>query len=167
MLLFSSAISKHKLSFTKLSDCIHHLPIVAKWAEDEWGYIRNKGVEYRMRVMDQIKHNLYVGTLCGKPVAMFALFQYEFDPAVARVFNETDRVSELMYVYVDKDYRGLGFGRQLIEISKLMSSNDGNDVMIFDTLKPSLNRLYEKFGADVICEGRLFSYPTDVLSMRL
>lgn len=43
----------------------------------------------------------------------------------------------------------------------------GSDLILLDTLKPSLNRLYEKHGAKVVCEGKLYSHPTDVLSMTI
>ncbi|HFD2318877.1 TPA: GNAT family N-acetyltransferase, partial [Legionella pneumophila] len=153
MLLFSSALAKHKLTFTRLSDCMEYLPLAAKWAEDEWGYIRNKGVEYREGVMHALSHDLYIGTYAGQPVAMFALLEHELPSS-----------RELMYVYVDKEYRGLGFGKQIIEEAKRLTAMAGSDLILLDTLKPSLNRLYEKHGAKVVCEGKLYSHPTDVLS---
>ncbi|HGF0868001.1 TPA: GNAT family N-acetyltransferase, partial [Legionella pneumophila] len=152
MLLFSSALAKHKLTFTRLSDCMEYLPLAAKWAEDEWGYIRNKGVEYREGVMHALSHDLYIGTYAGQPVAMFALLEHELPSS-----------RELMYVYVDKEYRGLGFGKQIIEEAKRLTAMAGSDLILLDTLKPSLNRLYEKHGAKVVCEGKLYSHPTDVL----
>ncbi len=72
-----------------------------------------------------------------------------------------------MYVYVDKEYRGLGFGKQIIEEAKRLTAMAGSDLILLDTLKPSLNRLYEKHGAKVVCEGKLYSHPTDVLSMTI
>lgn len=108
MLLFSSALAKHKLTFTRLSDCMEYLPLAAKWAEDEWGYIRNKGVEYREGVMHALSHDLYIGTYAGQPVAMFALLEHELPSS-----------RELMYVYVDKEYRGLGL------VSKLLKKQNG------------------------------------------
>ncbi|ABQ55766.1 TPA: GNAT family N-acetyltransferase [Legionella pneumophila subsp. pneumophila] len=156
MLLFSSALAKHKLTFTRLSDCMEYLPLAAKWAEDEWGYIRNKGVEYREGVMHALSHDVYIGTYAGQPVAMFALLEHELPSS-----------RELMYVYVDKEYRGLGFGKQIIEEAKRLTVMAGSDLILLDTLKPSLNRLYEKHGAKVVCEGKLYSHPTDVLSMTI
>ncbi|HDO9919669.1 TPA: GNAT family N-acetyltransferase [Legionella pneumophila] len=156
MLLFSSALAKHKLTFTRLSDCMEYLPLAAKWTEDEWGYIRNKGVEYREGVMHALSHDLYIGTYAGQPVAMFALLEHELPSS-----------RELMYVYVDKEYRGLGFGKQIIEEAKRLTAMAGSDLILLDTLKPSLNRLYEKHGAKVVCEGKLYSHPTDVLSMTI
>ncbi|MDW9178586.1 GNAT family N-acetyltransferase [Legionella pneumophila] len=156
MLLFSSAVAKHKLTFTRLSDCMEYLPLAAKWAEDEWGYIRNKGVEYREGVMRMLSQDVYIGTYAGQPVAMFALLEHEVPDS-----------HELMYVYVDKEYRGLGFGKQVIEEAKRLTAVAGSDLILLDTLKPSLNRLYEKHGAKVVCEGSLFSYPTDVLTIRV
>nr|HAT8713256.1 GNAT family N-acetyltransferase [Legionella jordanis] len=156
MLLFSSALAKHRLTFTRLSDCMEYLPLAAKWAEDEWGYIRNKGVEYREGVMRTLSHDVYIGTYAGQPVAMFGLLEHEFPNS-----------RELMYVYVDKEYRGLGFGKQVIEEAKRLAAMAGSDLILLDTLKPSLNRLYEKHDAKVICEGKLFSHPTDVLTIKI
>ena len=156
MLLFSSALSKHKLIFTRLSDCMGYIPLAAKWAEDEWGYIRNKGVEYREEVMNALSHDVYIGTYAGQPVAMFALLEHEFPNA-----------RELMYVYVDKEYRGLGFSKQIIEEAKRLTKVAGADLILLDTLRPNLNRLYEKHDAEIVCEGRLFSHPTDVLQISL
>ncbi|CZL29507.1 GNAT family N-acetyltransferase [Legionella pneumophila] len=156
MLLFSSALAKHRLTFTRLSDCMEYIPLAAKWAEDEWGYIRNKGVEYRKEVMHTLRNNLYIGAFAGQPVAMFALLEHDIPHS-----------HELMYVYVDKEYRGLGFGKQIIDEAKRLATEVGADLILLDTLKPSLNRLYEKHGANVVCEGRLFSHPTDVLALKL
>jgi GNAT superfamily N-acetyltransferase len=156
MLLFSSALAKHKLTFTRLSDCMDYVSIAAKWAEDEWGYIRNKGVGYREGVIHTLRNDMYIGTFAGQPVAMFALLEHEFPHS-----------RELMYVYVDKEYRGLGFGKQIIEEAKCLALEAGADLILLDTLKPNLNRLYEKHGAKVVCEGRLFSHPTDVLRMTI
>ena len=68
MLLFSSALFKHKLTFIKLSDCMGYLLLAAIWAEGEWGYIRKKGVEFRKGVLNGLKENVYIGTFAGKPV---------------------------------------------------------------------------------------------------
>ncbi|HAT2073515.1 TPA: GNAT family N-acetyltransferase [Legionella pneumophila] len=161
MLWFSSALAKHKLTFTRLSDCMEYIPLAAKWAEDEWGYIRNKGVEYRQGVMHTLSSDVYIGTYAGQPVAMFALLEHEFPNSRGL------SARELMYVYVDKKYRGLGFGKQIIEEAKRLAATAGSDLILLDTLKPNLNRLYEKHGAKVVCEGSLFSHPTDVLSMSI
>ncbi|WP_115712462.1 GNAT family N-acetyltransferase [Legionella sainthelensi] len=167
MLLFSSVLIKHKLTFTKLSDCTQHLPTVAKWAEDEWGYIRNKGVEFRMDALSSLSNNTYIGTFAGVPVAMFALLDHSYHKDLSQATEKLSHSRELMYVYVEKDYRGLGFGKQIIEEAKRIAANSKANLILLDTLKPNLNRLYEKHGAEVICEGRLFSHPTDVLSIKI
>ncbi|KTD09307.1 GNAT family N-acetyltransferase [Legionella jamestowniensis] len=163
MLLFSSALTKHKLTFTKLSDCMDYVPIAAKWAEDEWGYIRNKGIDYRAEVMRTLKDNVYIGTFAGQPVAMFALLDHSFNADLVKTTDNLTHARELMYVYVEKDCRGLGFGKQIIEKAKRLAAELGSDLILLDTLKPSLNGLYKKHGAEVVCEGQLFSHPTDVL----
>lgn len=152
MLLFSSA--KPKLTFTPLSNCMEHLPIAAKWAEDKWGYIRHKGIQYREGLMRELSNDIYIGTLSGVPVAMFALLDIK-EP----------NTRELMYVYVDKDWRGFGFGHQIIETAKKLTAKAHMNTIKLDTLNPNLNRLYEKHGATVICEGRLFKHPMEVLTI--
>jgi GNAT superfamily N-acetyltransferase len=156
MLLFSSALAKHRITFVRLSYCTEYLPLAAKWAEGEWGYIRNKGVEYRKEVMHTLRNNLYIGTFAGQPIAMFALLEHDIPHS-----------RELTYVYVDKEYRGLGFGKQIIEEAKRLARGVNADLILLDTLKPSLNRLYGKQGARVVCEGKLFSHPTDVLTIKI
>jgi hypothetical protein len=41
------------------------LPLVAKWIKGEWGYIRNKGVEFRKGDIQPITNHLYIGTFAG------------------------------------------------------------------------------------------------------
>lgn len=167
MLLFSSALTKHKLTFTKLSDCMDYVPIAATWAEDEWGYIRNKGIEYRAEVMRTLKNDVYIGIFAGQPVAMFALLEHSFNADLAKITDNLPHARELMYVYVEKNYRGLGFGKQIIEEAKRLAAESGANLILLDTLKPSLNGLYKKHGAEVVCEGHLFSHPTDVLRIAI
>jgi GNAT superfamily N-acetyltransferase len=164
MLFFTTAAKNHKLVFTKLSDCMQHLHIIAEWAENEWGYIRNKGVEFRKEVFTQLSSNIYVGTFNDQPVAMFALIDKPFSKSLKTSFP-LPSAFELTYVFVKKDYRGLGFSNQIINETKSLSLNDGKNLILLDTLKPGLNRMYEKHGAKIICENELFSHSTDVLRM--
>lgn len=167
MLLFSAALSKHKLKFVRLSQCPEHIPLAAKWAEDEWGYIRNKGVEYRKDVLSGMKEYVYIGTLQNQPVAMFVLYEKKMCPEFNVGKHKAPLISELMYVYVDKPYRGLGFGQQIITAAKKQTKLVESEFILLDTLKPGLNRFYEKNGAKVIAENQLFLHPTDVLAIRL
>jgi diamine N-acetyltransferase len=118
-----------------------------------------------------MKDQVYIGTidrlqvdvLRRLPVAMFALIDHASD------FLE-EKQSErkmLMYVYVEPTCRGLGFGKQIIEKAIALAKKSGATLLVLDTLNPRLNHLYEKHGAKVICESRLFSEPTDVLSIKL
>ena len=76
-------------------------------------------------------------------------------------------VSPLILVFHYSAVRHLGFGKQIIEESKRLAAKAGADLILLDTLKSNLNRLYEKHGAEVICEGRLFSHPTNVLTIKM
>lgn len=167
MLLFSSAMMKHKLTFTKLSDCMQHLTLVATWAETEWGYIRNKGVEFREGVFASINEQIYIGSLHEQPLVMFALLDHGFHLDLKEKISSLPQARELMYVYVDKDYRGLGFGRQIIDEAKRLAKDAGADLILLDTLRPGLNVMYEKQGAEVFCEHQLFLHPADALVMRI
>lgn len=159
MLLITSSSSfiKHKLNFIPLATCMQHRDTAALWGETEWGYIRNLGVEYRKGVMEALKNNVYMGLYANQPVAMFALLPHDTHPNAV----------ELMYVYVDKSFRGLGFGKQIIEEAKLQAIDSNARLILLDTLKPGLDKMYEKHGATIVGEGRLFSHPTEILAIRL
>lgn len=168
MVLFSSsALGQRFLSFEKLSKCPQYLTLVATWAEDEWGYIRNKGINYRKEVLWAIRKQVYIATYHGKPVAMFALVDKEFDPRLMTAEIKLLRILELKYVYVLEDYRGLGFARCLINKAKQLARRAGAELIILDTLKPSLNSLYRKMKAEELCENQLYSQPTDVLAIKI
>ncbi|QMT59455.1 GNAT family N-acetyltransferase [Legionella sp. PC997] len=171
MLIFSTTLFNHKLKFTPLSECMDHLSLAAAWAEGEWGYIRNKGVEYRKNLLNGLKDYVYVGTLGDEPVALFAIFPKEMAAEFSNKKFKAPAVSELMYVYVDKPYRGLGLGRQIIEKAKQIAKAQEAEFIMLDTLKPSLNRFYgngkEHSKTQIIAENQLFSHPTDVLVIKL
>ncbi len=142
-----------------------YVPLAAQWAEGEWGYIRNMGVEYRTRVMCDLSQYVYIGLFAEKPVAMFALLERKFSPDLVAATDCPIHARELMYVYVDKNYRGFGFGKQIIDEAKQLAKQAGATLILLDTLKPSLNRFYEKQGARIVCESELFSHATDVLKI--
>ena len=152
-----------RLTFVKLAAHMEYLDIASEWAEGEWGYIRNKGVEYRKGVLTNLNDCTYIGLFGGQPVALFVLFDKKMEPEL----SVRGKVSELMYVYVDKPYRDLGFGRQIVDEARLIARASGSDCITFDTHKTKLNSFYERSGAKVIAEGKLYSEPTDVLMMRL
>lgn len=61
MFFITSRSAIHELEFKPLSSCLEFAPIAAKWAEGEWGYIRNKGVEFREQVLRDMSHHVYIG----------------------------------------------------------------------------------------------------------
>lgn len=81
--------------------------------------------------------------------------------------SQLPSAQELMYVYVDKEYRGLGFGKQILDEAKRLAREAGAELMLLDTLKPGLNRMYEKQGTKMLCENHLFSHSTDVFLMKI
>lgn len=167
MLLFGTTLIKHPLIFKPLSQCMEHLTLAASWAEGEWGYIRNKGLEFRKDIFSSLQNDVYVGTWNDKPVALFAIFPKNMDPEFQDKKFRGPAVSELMYVYVDKPYRGLGFGKQIMEEAKKIAQGQQAEFIMLDTLKPALNRFYKNAHAEVIAENQLYSHPTDVLTIKL
>lgn len=166
MLLFSSAASRHQLTFTKLADCMKHLPLAVSWAEEAWGYMRGSlGVEKRKERFSDKRDQVYIGTLANQPVAMFALFDHEFHPDLQAGSKRLPQVRELTYVYVDKDYRNFGFARQIVNEAKRLAKLAGADLIVLDTLKPNLTHMYEKQGGVAVCEGRLGTEPTELMRM--
>jgi diamine N-acetyltransferase len=97
---------------------------------------------------------------------MFGLFNHPLHPQLATTID-SPKACGLMYVYVKNEYRGLGFGKQVIEKAKELASNTGAKLILLDTLKPSLNGLYKGEGAEVVCEGGLYSHGTDILRVTL
>ncbi len=104
------------------------------------------------------------------PVAMFALLpddEFHADLLKPRGATQSLRVRKLMYVYVAEEFRGCGFGRQIIDEAKRLAIEAGADLIFLDTLKHGLNRMYEKQGAELLRVSDLFSYPTEELVMRM
>lgn len=163
MEFFTSPRVRHKLTFVKLADHMEYVDTAAKWAEDEWGYIRKKGIQYRKEILTALSDNTYIGVFGGQPVAMFVLF----DKQVSKTLSSRFIVSELMYVYVDKLCRELGFGRQIVDEAKRVAKASGSNSIMFDTLKTKLNPFYQRCGAKVVADGMLFTEPTEVLLMRV
>lgn len=175
-LLIRARFSQTPLTFTKLSDCMQYLPTAAAWTEGEWGYIRKKGVEFRTKVMHSLKEHVYIATLAkpdpkipdlaNQPIALFALLPYEFDNQLTTQTKRPPHTLQLMYVFVDKEYRGLGFGKQIINEAKRLAKVAHAEFIVFDILKTSLYGIYHKAGAEMLNESRLFTEPVDAMVMK-
>jgi len=55
----------------------------------------------------------------------------------------------------------------LIDEAKRLGREMGAERVQLDTLKPGLNRMYEKQGAEQLCEHHLFSHNTDVFTIKI
>ncbi|GEM_PF-6874335 len=155
---FSPTLKVHKLSGHAEEKL--WLTQAAAWAEEKWGYIRNyPGITERIKIITKLKENFYIVTYDKQPVGMFALLDY-------KALESKQAIKELMYLYVDKSFRNMGIGSQMIKIAKGIAKQQGCESIVFDTLTPSLNGFYKKQGAKVICEGQLLGHPTTVLRMK-
>ncbi|WP_267885273.1 GNAT family N-acetyltransferase [Legionella adelaidensis] len=70
-------------------------------------------------------------------------------------------------MYVDPFARGLGVGRQIVKQIKRHSKEEEAKMVLLETLKPSLNHLYQTEDAEIISENNLDGHPTDVLRINL
>jgi predicted ABC-type ATPase/GNAT superfamily N-acetyltransferase len=152
------------LKISKLSENSPWLEQIAFWIEEKWGYIRNfPGISVRKELISKALKvgDFYVLAYENRPVGMFALFNYDNKYYA----NKKIAAKELMYVYVDECFRGLGIGRKIIEAAKKIAYNQGAKTLILDTLNPNLNKFYEKQGAHEICESTLLNHPTTLFRL--
>lgn len=155
---------KHNLTIVKLSDNRNEAWIdqIAQWMEKKWGYFRGfPGVAFRReQITKDLMNDLYVLTYANQIIGMFILRNYES-------FNKNITAKELMSVYIEDSFRGLGLGTQVIKRAKAICQDAGAEMMIFETLNPNLNHFYEKNGANVICDSRFLKEPTSLLRIKL
>lgn len=141
------------------------LACAAEWAENKWGYLRGfKGVDYRKKVLETLRNDTWIVTYADQPIAMFVLSDHQ----LANFVNKTEsgiKTKELMYFYVDENFRGLGVGSKILSHIKEICKESNIEMIVFDTLNPNLNHFYEKNGAKVVCDGQLLSNPTTIMRM--
>ena len=165
------------VEFVDLRDIPHVIPTLAKWAENEWGYIRNMGVKYREKVFEGFLGadeaqlliccvavvESFFGNGSKHPIGMFVLKESENN-----LLNSQNLI-EMMYVYVDEPYRAHGIGALLMQKAMDLAISMNKGTIVFDTLSPSLNKFYEKFGAKRVGgdwdNGRLFGEPVTKTSL--
>ncbi|WP_392538853.1 GNAT family N-acetyltransferase [Legionella sp. 227] len=177
MIFFTAAGKRHTLEFKQLSqfkeDKEAHIKLTASWAKKAWGYLHQSDKKYYQRDIHKKQEQIYVATFHGLPVAMFGLFEKRFFPFQDDVGD--DKITQdtglkaiyFDYIFVEEQFRGLGFARQLLNQAKALAIESGADLIYLDTLNPKLNNMYIKLGAKVICEGQYMENPTDVLSIKL
>ena len=143
------------IKFLRLEDLQETIPIITRWAENEWGYIRNMGIEYRENIFREfIKEEntclpiCYVAVIDGsynnstkRPVGMFVLEESKGE------FLERQSAVELTYVYVDSPFRYRGIGALIVQKAVEVVRGYAKNIIVFETLRPSLNRFYERLGA--------------------
>lgn len=164
--MFSHIISDtfhSKLQLSKLSkedkDC---LKTVSSWVEKKWGYIRRyPGIEKRMELVARYENNTYIVKYDKQPVGMFALFDYPLDEEIKAIKPKATepeakeiKAIELMDVYVEERFRGLGIGSRIVYYASKKAKESGAHLLVLDTLNPHLNSFYEKLGAKIICESQ-------------
>ena len=181
MLLFSRA--KPTVQFTKLSEVDEHsfgnyLELVTEWFTKEWGYIHDKGkdpdqaIDDRMVYLTKNADRIYLAFYNELVVGAFRIENKEFENELLtsqenKGWQGKLKTNEIWFIYVDPLSRGLGVGRQIVQEIKRISMGDEANIVLLETLKPSLNRLYTSEGAEQICDNALDNNPTDVLRIKL
>lgn len=181
MILFS--LAKPTLKFTTLRQVTDaalfakYLKLVTNWFTDEWGYLHDKDkpreevIKERGLRFAENADKIYLAFYGDLVVGAFRVEEKEFpkEPISRQIRREGRplKVSEIWFIYVDPICRNLGVGRQILQKIKQLSEEMGVNMILLETLKPSLNQLYKTEGAKVVCENYLNSYPTDVLNIRL
>ncbi|MBL7481087.1 GNAT family N-acetyltransferase [Legionella bononiensis] len=169
MLLFSSA--KPTVTFTKLNQVNEesfsdYLEMVTKWFTNEWGYIHDKIDEGKYKEPEQAIEDR-MQYLTENADRVYLAFYKELLVGAFRIENKMVNTNEIWFIYVDPTARGLGVGRQIVQEIKRLSKDEMANIVLLETLKPSLNHLYKSEGAEQICDNTLDNNPTDVLRIKL
>lgn len=175
MHLFTSA--KPKFRFEKLNamDDEHfenYLELVTNWFTDEWGYVHDKGKTPEQAIQERKEHlrenanSIHMVFYNNLVVGAFRIENKEFDAKFLK--RDLLKTSEIWFIYVDPTYRGLGAGRQMVQEIKRLSKDEMSAAMVLlETLKPGLNRLYMSEDGKIVCENTIEHNPTDVLRINL
>jgi len=154
---------KHgKIEVIDLTDTPQYLSLFAQWTENEWGYVRNKGVEFRTNLFKQYIAtpgipNMYGLFLNEVPIGMFAIEQCE--PAENCLF--------LNYLYLLPDYRNSGIGSSTVNVAKRICKSHSAHFMQLTTLDIALNKYYENLGGRVLGEEYFYTYPATRMELTL
>lgn len=150
---FAPAHYRFNLNCTRLSNLNRpdYFEKIAEWIENKWGYVRGyPGMEFRRASLARIAEYMHVITYGDTLVGCFALIDTEATPDQLR---HDIRSKELMFVYIDEQFRGLGIGKQMIETAKNICRAQGKNMLVLDTLNPNLNHFYERCGATVVTDA--------------
>lgn len=185
MLLFSTA--KPRVTFKTLNQVNPDsfgpcLELVTKWFTQEWGYIHDKvdgtykeleqAIEDRMQYLTENADRIHLAFYDELVVGAFRIENKEFvnellEHQANNGWQDKLKTNEIWFIYVDPMSRGLGVGRQIVQEIKCISGQENASIVLLETLKPNLNRLYTSEGADHICDNALDSNPTEVLRIKL
>ena len=135
------------LNFSNLVDSQHHLPTLAKWFHNEWGYLHpGSTLESRLREL-----NLY---LINKNLPECFILEQEENSknkliaSASIVDNDMDTRQDLFpwlaSVYVDKKLRRKGFGQIVVKKAMLKAKNMGFKNLYLFT--PDQENWYKNFG---------------------
>lgn len=145
-----------------LSDIPKHLPLFARWAENEWGYVRNKGVDFRTRLFEKylVRNSipsLYGLLIHGDPVGMFAI----------EYCDSNNECLFLNYLFLKLEYRKSGIGKETVELAKVICREHSAKCMQLTTLDSSINEYYEKLGGRIIGAESFYTHPATRIEIRL
>ncbi|CAM3916484.1 GNAT family N-acetyltransferase [Vibrio aquimaris] len=139
-----------------------YFSLFAQWAESEWGYVRNKGVEFRTELFKQYIESDGIPEMYGlfiqdSPVGMFAIEHCE----------SQDNTLFLNYLYITPKYRSANIGTKTVELAKQICRTYQADFMQLTTLETSMNAYYENLGGHIIGKEYFYTYPATRMEIQL
>ena len=160
------------LKFLPLRICLKHLDSVAKWINDTWDDTQQIDLKKRKEILLTLKDKVFVASLSGVPVAVFALLNNanEADMPLPEYSVNHQHMPDSLYldfVFVNPDFRGKGYADQIIKEAKFLAARFGAKYLHLETLTPMLTFFYSKHGAEFIRKGQMSQQTTDFLSFNL
>ncbi len=132
------------------------------WATKNWQYIFPTITDWEADVR-KFQENFYFAIYAGQPVGMFALKVLDEYQA----FRRPLMVQTLFYVYVDERVRSLSVGKQITKEAERIAREQGMDMVVLQTTKPSLNSFYQKNGYRCVCDSQFYGQTVSNLMLSL
>ena len=156
-----------KVDFVKLTDLERSqqdqfIKQAGLWATQNWQYIFPTIPDWEADVR-KFQDNFYFAIYAGQPVGMFALKSID----EYQNFIKPLKVQTLFYVYVDERVRSLSVGKQITKEAEKIAREQGANMVVLETTKPSLNSFYKKNGYSYVCDSQFYGQTVSNLMLSL
>ena len=150
------------MEIINLRQAPQHIPTIARWHFDEWGYLNpGKTLEYRIGRMQR-----YLGD-DAIPSMLLAVDGNEVLGTAALVESDMDSHPELTpwlaSVYIRADQRGRGLGKQLVKA--LMDFASQQKIPQLYLFTPDQAPFYAKLGWRIVSEETYHDTPVTIMQL--